>query len=51
MVKRKLTVGGLISHLASVAHYHYKIKKKKNLVKESFSFVFFLSHMQSLCGI
>lgn len=26
MVKRKLTVGGLISHLASVEHYHNLFK-------------------------
>ena len=26
MVKRKLTVGGLISHLASVEHYHSFVK-------------------------
>ena len=26
MVKRKLTVGGLISHLASDSHYHYRKK-------------------------
>lgn len=26
MVKRKLTVGGLISHLASVEHYHNLLK-------------------------
>jgi len=26
MVKRKLTVGGLISHLASVEHYHNLVK-------------------------
>jgi len=31
MVKRKLTVGGLIGCLASVPHYHYKkLKKGKN---------------------
>jgi len=28
MVKRKLTVGGLIGHLASVSHFHNKILDK-----------------------
>jgi len=30
MVKRKLTVGGLIGHLASVLHFHNKIKIYEN---------------------
>jgi len=33
MVKRKLTVGGLIGHLASVSHYH-KSRKKGNFDEE-----------------
>jgi len=36
MVKRRLTVGGLISHLASVSHYHFVESfpvSKKNLLK------------------
>lgn len=42
VVKRKLTVGGLIGHLASVLHFH----KKKG-----FEYFFFVSHMQFLFGI
>jgi hypothetical protein len=31
MVKRKLTVGGLIGNLASVTHYHWYKRPKKKL--------------------
>lgn len=49
MVKRKLTVGGLISHLASVVYYHdfYYFSTKLLLMK----ILVLLSHMQSLYGI
>lgn len=45
MVKRKLTVGGLICYLASVAHFHCVFK-----TNECFKF-FCVSHMQFLYGI
>lgn len=38
MVKRKLTVGGLIGHLASVSHFHKKKKYKKNFIINLFLF-------------
>lgn len=41
MVKRKLTVGGLIGHLASVLHYH-KNKKAKTTREGQVHFLFFV---------
>ena len=32
MVKRKLTVGGLIGHLASVSHFHNKILELDSII-------------------
>lgn len=46
MVKRKLTVGGLIGYLASVSHYHKYVK----LTPRS-SLCFGVSHMQFLYGM
>jgi len=50
MVKRKLTVGGLIGSLASEKHYH-KIKIKRFPRRNNFVFVFCFAHMQFLKGI
>lgn len=45
VVKRKLTVGGLIGHLASVAHFHKKSKKRDCSLSSCF---FFFPHAISL---
>ena len=52
MVRRKLTVGGLIGYLASVVRLHKKMYQKKEMM----NLIFFvdlcvLSHMQFLYGI
>lgn len=48
MVKRKLTVGGLIGYLASVSHYHKYVKLAS---RERQSLCFGVSHMQFLYGM
>ena len=54
VVKRKLTVGGLIGHLASVLHFHKRNMVKLFLPDErkiEFVYICFVSHMQFLFGI
>jgi len=36
MVKRKLTVGGLIGYLASVSHYHKYVKQEAAFLTDNF---------------
>lgn len=48
MVKRKLTVGGLIGYLASVSHYHKYVKRT---VFDVVCLCFGVSHMQFLYGM
>lgn len=48
MVKRKLTVGGLIGYLASVSHYHKYVKLTPF---DGSSLCFGVSHMQFLYGM
>ena len=45
MVKRKLTVGGLIGYLASVSHYHKYVNTHECVL------CFGVSHMQFLYGM
>lgn len=48
MVKRKLTVGGLIGYLASVSHYH---KYVNTMHRGAYVLCFGVSHMQFLYGM
>ena len=48
MVKRKLTVGGLIGYLASVSHYHKYVSMHR---ASSAQRCFGVSHMQFLYGM
>jgi len=42
MVKRKLTVGGLIGHLASVSHYHKNKREARGFLRHFAPVSFFV---------
>jgi len=50
MVKRKLTVGGLICHLASVMRFHWWWKEKRYKASEHFIHFFLLKMLYPTCN-